>query len=188
MAIRDTIPRKLTYEDYLRFPDDGLRHELIDGEHFVSPAPTPEHQGISWNLTYFLAEFLRRHPLGRAFAAPFDVIFDDEDAVQPDLVYFSKERSSVLTQKNAQGAPDLAIEILSESTRINDETRKPRLYERSGVREYWIIDPETKTAKVFRLRRRQLVQVLELSAAAGDALETPLLPGLAIPLVEMFRQ
>ena len=186
MALRDPIPRKLTYEDFLLFPEDGCRHELIDGEHFVTPAPTPKHQTASINLSYFLVDFLRRNRLGRVFAAPFDVVLSNVDVVEPDLVFFSKERLGVLNLKNAQGAPDLAIEILSDSTRERDETRKLSLYEHFGVREYWLIDPVPETARLYRRERGRLVLVQEVSAAQGDFLETPLLPGLRIPFAEVF--
>src|SRR5690349_2361162 len=113
MALRDPRPRKLTYEDFLLFPEDGRLHELIDGEHFVTPAPSSKHQTASINLSYFFVDFLRRNRLGRVFPAPFDVVLSNVDVVEPDLVFFSKERvAGVLTPKNAQGAPDLAIEIL----------------------------------------------------------------------------
>ena len=188
MAIRDSIPRKLTYEDYVRLPEDGLRHELIDGEHFVSPAPIEKHQLVSWNLAWFLADHLRRSRQGQAFTAPFDVLFSPHDVVQPDLVYISNERSEIRTGRNVQGAPDLVVEILSESTRQEDEVRKLRLYELFGVREYWIFDPGDETARIFRASGRRLPEVAELAAAAGDVLETPLLPGLTIPLAEVFRE
>lgn len=187
MALRDPRPRKLTYEDFLLFPeDDGLRHELIDGEHFVTPAPSPKHQTASINLSYFFVGFLRRNQLGRAFAAPFDVVLSNVDVVEPDLVFFSKERIGALNPKNAQGAPDLAIEILSDSTRERDETRKLGLYERFGVREYWLIDPVPETARIYRREGGHLLLVQEVSAAQGDFLETPLLPGLQIPFAEVF--
>jgi Uma2 family endonuclease len=187
MALRDPIPRKLTYEDYLLFPEDGRRHELIDGEHFVTPAPSQKHQTASINLGYFFVDFLRRNRLGRIFAAPFDVVLTNQDVVQPDLVFFSKERAEVLKNlKNAQGAPDLAIEILSRGTRERDETRKLRLYERFGVREYWLVDPGPETVRLYRREGGHLVLAQELAAARGDFLETPLLPGLRIPLAEVF--
>jgi Uma2 family endonuclease len=176
----------LTYEDFLLFPEDGLRHELIDVEHFVTAAPSPKHQLASINLSYFFVDFLRRNRLGRVFAAPFDVVLSNVDVVEPDLVFFSRERLGVLNSKNAQGAPDLAIEILSDSTRDRDETRKLSLYERFGVLEYWLIDPIPETARLYRRKGDRLFLVREVAAAQGDFLETPLLPGLRIPLVEVF--
>jgi Uma2 family endonuclease len=186
MAVRDSISRRLTYEDFLRFPEDGLRHELIDGEHFVTPAPSRKHQLASANLTYFLVGFLRRNPLGHVFAAPFDVVLSNEDVVEPDLLYISHERAGILNEQNARGTPDLVIEILSEGTRRIDETRKLKLYERTGVREYWMLDPVRETARVYRRDGDRLVLAQELSAVARDLLETPLLPGLEIPLGEVF--
>src|SRR3954463_5130174 len=89
---------KLTYDDFLLFPDDGKRHELIDGEHFVTPSPNTRHQAISGNLYGLLWTWLRGRGLGRLFHAPFDVVFSNFDVVEPDLLYVSKGRESqVLT-------------------------------------------------------------------------------------------
>lgn len=187
MAV-DPIPRKLTYEDYLLFPEDGLRHELIDGEHFVSSAPSQKHQIGVANLTYFFVDFLRRHRLGRVFPAPFEVVLSKFDVVQPDLVFVSNERLEILSNpKNAWGSPDLVIEVLSQSTRKRDETLKLRLYERSGVREYWMFDPDHETVRAYRRDGDQFALAQDLAASAGEVLETPLLPGLRIPVAEVFQ-
>ena len=139
---------KLTYDDFVLFPDDGKRHELIDGEHFLTPSPNTKHQTIAINLAGMIWSHLQQHPIGRVFTAPFDVVFSDFDVVEPDLLYLSTERgASVLTPKHVRGAPDLVVEIGSESTRRRDETIKRRLYERSGVSE-WVIDPELDAIKV----------------------------------------
>lgn len=186
MAVHESIHHRLTYQDYLLFPEDGNRHELIDGEHFVAPAPSEKHQTAVSNLNYFFVDFLRRNRLGKVFPAPFEVLLSDEDIVQPDLLFISNQRSGILTGKNATGAPDLFVEILSKGTRKIDETRKLRLYERAGALEYWMFDTDRETARVYRREGDQLVLVQELSAAAGDVLETLLLPGLRIPLAEVF--
>ena len=138
-----TEPRvKLTYDDFLLFPDDGKRHELIDGEHYVTPSPIAKHQNISGNLYFLIRTWLESHPVGRVLYAPFDVVFSNFDIVVPDLIYLSNKRwATVINPKNAVGAPDLVIEIGSPSTRKRDETIKRRLYERSGVVEYWVVDP-----------------------------------------------
>jgi Uma2 family endonuclease len=186
MAV-DPIPRKLTYEDYLQFQEDGLRHELIDGEHFVAPAPNRKHQKASWNLAFFIGSYLRENRSGEAYTAPFDVVLSRHDVVQPDLIYVSNERLSILEDRNAQGSPDLVIEILSEGTRKKDETLKLQLYERASAREYWMLDPDRRTARVYRREGDRLVLAQDLAASAGDVLETPLLPGLRIPLAEVFQ-
>jgi Uma2 family endonuclease len=134
---------KLTYDDYVLYPEDGLRHELIDGRHYVSAAPSTRHQRISARLLTAIASWLEAHPVGEVFAAPFDVVFTRFDVVEPDLVYISLERAATqLTELHARGA-DLVIEIASPSTRTRDETIKRQLYEQADVSEYWFVEPET---------------------------------------------
>src|SRR5688572_25759513 len=90
LAIMSPCPGvKLTYDDFLLFPDDGKRHELIDGEHYVTPSPSRKHQAIVWNLTVRIGTYLEANPVGRAFAAPFDVVFSQFDVVEPDLLFIS---------------------------------------------------------------------------------------------------
>jgi Uma2 family endonuclease len=187
MAIHESTPL-LTYEDYLHFPEDGQRHEILGGEHFVTAAPFLRHQKLSALLTYYFVAALRSNRVGEIFAAPTDVLLSPHDIVQPDLVYVSSQRVSVAEDKNLQGAPDLVIEILSASTRRLDEGLKLRAYERFGVREYWIFDPEAKTAQVWERTGEVLHRKAQFSAAAGDILMTPLLPGLEIPLAEVFGE
>ncbi|MEW6544369.1 MAG: Uma2 family endonuclease [Nitrospirota bacterium] len=184
-----TQPRstKLTYEDYLLFSDDGKRHELIQGDHYMTPAPSTKHQRISRNLVIALGTFVREHRCGEVFDAPCDIIFSDEDVVQPDVLFISTERSSIITEPNIKGAPDLVVEILSDATRKKDEVTKRKLYERFGVTEYWIVDPELETVKVFRLTDHQYVRTAEISTEAHDALTTPLLPEFRLPLGDLFE-
>src|SRR5262249_23616746 len=93
----DSSRLKLTYDDFVLFPDDGQRHELIDGEHYVSPSPNSRHQRILFNLTMLLGSWLELHPVGRVYFAPFDVVLSHFDVVEPDLLYLSNERmASVL--------------------------------------------------------------------------------------------
>ena len=179
---------KLTYDDFLLFPDDGKRHELIDGEHYVTPAPNLRHQRISGNLFSLINSWLDEHPVGGVWYAPLDVVFSNIDIVEPDLLYLSNKRmAAVGTPQNLRGAPEIAIEIGSPSTRSRDETIKRRLYERSGVDEYWIVDPETEVVRVYRRAKKGFGRVTELSRKAGDVLTTPLLPGLELPLSRIFR-
>jgi Uma2 family endonuclease len=179
-------PVQFTYEDFLLFPDDGKRHELIEGDHHMSPAPKITHQEISGNLFTCIKEFLRRTHLGRVFSAPTDVVFSDIDVVEPDLVYVSAARAAIITEDNIQGAPDLVVEILSPSSRKTDEIVKRKLYERYGVAEYWIVDPELETVKVYRFVEGRYARVAELTRETGATLASPHFPGLTIPLHEIF--
>ncbi len=180
-------PIKLTYEDYLHLPEDGKRHELIDGDHYATPSPTPRHQLVLANLVGILYTYLREHPLGDIYPAPLDVVLSDTDVVQPDLLFLAAGREDLVTERNLRGAPDLVVEVLSDSTRRTDEITKRHLYERHGVGEYWVIDPVLETVKVYRLADEGFRREAELSTEAGDRLTTPLLPGLAVSLGEIFR-
>ena len=187
--LRPTTPGvKLTYDDFVLFPDDGKRHELIDGEHYVTPSPNTKHQSIAWNLTVMIGAYLQKHPVGRAFAAPLDVVFSEFDVVEPDLLFISEARQSqVLTPQHVRGAPDLVVEIGSPGTRKRDDTIKRRLYERFAVAEYWVIDADFDTIKVYRRGEAGYTRVAELMLESRDILTTELMPGLELPLEGIFR-
>ncbi len=178
---------KLTYDDYVLFPDDGQRHELIDGEHFVTPAPIWKHQAIVTNLTAMIWSYLERDAIGRVFGPVPDVILSHFDVVLPDVLYLSLKRMSELERSNwIKGVPNLVVEVASPSTHKRDATIKKRLYERVGVDEYWIIDPKLDAITVFRRSSDRYGPGLQLSVERGDVLTTPLLPGLELPLPKIF--
>ena len=179
---------RLTYQDLVSLPEDRFRHELIDGQHFMTPSPYTIHQHILSIVYYELCTFLKKNPLGRVFFAPLDVVLSDHDVVEPDLLYVSNERSSIITEKNIQGAPDLVVEVLSRTTGHRDKTLKRDLYERSGVLEYWLIDPRTRSAVVYRREGEKFGKPEELTADGRDRLTTPLLPGLEITRADVFAE
>ena len=186
--MRTVKPKEWTYEDYLTLPEGGpLRYEIIGGELKATPSPNTRHQEISGRLFYMIYGFLLKNPLGKVFDAPYDVVLSHHPffVVEPDLVYVSKERLPIVGLKNIEGIPDLIVEILSEWTEKRDRREKFSLYERSGVPEYWIVDPETEAIQVFRLSGEKYRALQDLRKA--DTLSSPLLPGLAIPLSEVFR-
>ena len=179
--------REWTYEEFMSLPEGGpFRYEIIDGELCMTPSPSPRHQEISGNLFEIIRHFLRSNPLGKVFDAPCDVVLskDPIQVVEPDLLFVSKEHLSIITEKNIQGIVDLTVEILSPSTATADRRVKHSIYERFGVPEYWIVDPETETVQVFRLSAGRYPDPLEYGK--GDLLESPLFPGLSIPLSEVF--
>ena len=185
--VSNSSSSKLTYEDYLTFPNDGRRHELVDGEHFVTPASTTRHQRIVGRLYFELQSHLIAHPSGEVLLSPYDVVLSALDVVEPDLLYVCRENESRITEANLQGPPDLAVEVLSEKNRRHDEVTKRKLYERAGVKEYWIVDPEIEMIKVHRLAGGALSRVAELSRDGGDRLSSPLLPGFSMELQKLFR-
>jgi Uma2 family endonuclease len=180
---------RLTYDDFMQFPDDGKRHELIDGAHYVTPSPYAKHQTIVLALGSVLRAHVRPRQLGRIFIAPFDVVFSDFDVVEPDVLFVSQARQAdVLTAAHVRGAPDLVVEIGSPSTRKRDETIKRHLYERFGVAEYWVVDPDLDAIKVYRLASGRFERVAELSLERDDVLTSPLFPGLELRLADIFDE
>lgn len=132
--------------------------------------------------------WLEVHPLGRLFYAPFDVVFTQFDVIEPDLIYISNERAAeILTDLNVQGVPELVIEIASPSTRRRDASLKRALYERTGVSEYWLVEPKGDKVRVYRREGANFAAPIDLTREAGDVLTTPLLPDLDLPLARIFR-
>jgi Uma2 family endonuclease len=144
---------QITWQDVQQLPDDGHRHEAIEGELYVTPAPSSRHQRISRRLLYALEAILGAH--GELFFAPIGVEFPDtQEGVQPDLVFVSRSRSGIIVQEGIRGAPDLVVEILSPTTAHRDRGVKRKLYERQGVEQYWIVDLETQAIEVWNFGER----------------------------------
>ena len=183
MAVTAPKKRKFTYEDYLKTPDDQ-RYELIEGDLIMTPSPVPYHQWLLKNIGFALESFVREKKMGKIFYAPCDVYLDNENVLQPDILFIAKERLNIIGEKNIQGAPDLVIEILSESSAYRDMVKKKKLYEQFGVKEYWIIDPEEKTVEIYS--RQDDSFALTKRFTEKNTLESPLLPGLKIKLLQVF--
>jgi Uma2 family endonuclease len=194
MAGSDSMPPSarpetgLTYDDFLLFPEDRKRREIIDGELFVTPSPTMRHQVLLGRLHVAVANYLAAHPgVGRVFLSPLDVVFTAHDVVEPDLIFVAEDQLNILTPRNVQGSPALVVEILSPGTRKRDEQIKRRLFTRAGVREYWVVDPDSDLIKISRRAPDGSFQrVAERTAEDGDALSTPLLQGFSLPLADLF--
>jgi len=180
---------RLTYDDFLLFPDDGLRHEIIDGEHYVTPSPNLRHQELVLRLAVAISNHIEDRPeRGRVFVAPFDVVFSFHDIVEPDVIFVAADQLDILTDKNIQGTPAMVIEILSPSTRNRDRQIKLNLYERTGVREYWMVDPDRNAVTIYRRAADGSFPLsARLSANEQHPLETPLLPEWSLALARLFR-
>ena len=175
---------KLTWEDYRTAPADK-RHELLDGDLIMVPAPNLKHQTVQLQLARRLASFVEEQKSGKMFIAPCDVVLSDTDVVQPDLLFISRERGHLLSGgENVQGAPDLVIEILSPTTADKDRGIKHELYGRYGVTEYWLVDPIAETVSIHRQR----AGVLAAAHTFGrkQTLRSPLLAGLELSLDDIF--
>ncbi|MCI0637220.1 MAG: Uma2 family endonuclease [Actinobacteria bacterium] len=174
--------RRLTYDDYVDFPE-GERYELIDGEVYVVPSPNEKHQRVLGELHRQAANHVKEHGGGRVYIAPFDVVLDPGDVLQPDLVFIADADLEVLTEANVWGTPTWVVEVLSRDTARDRKLKLPR-YERFGVSEYWIIDPIAEQIEVYRLTDGAFGKP-DLLHAPDRA--SPLLPpGLDFDLDEIF--
>ncbi len=173
-----------TLEDYLRLPE-GAPYQLIKGVLVMSPSPSPVHQEILKSIGVRLVTWVEPRGLGKVYFAPIDVYFTNQDVYQPDIIFISKDRLEIIGDKRIDGPGDLIIEILSPATAYYDLRIKKDVYEKSGVKEYWIVDPLEKIIEVHvnedgRFRLHQSVRV------AGEVVSV-LVEGFKIDLKEIFE-
>ena len=151
-----TPPRTLL--EVFRMLPEGTCAELIDNSLYMSPAPTSNHQEVSITLASLLYIHTQRKKIGKAFAAPIDVYLSKTNVFQPDIIFISNENAGIIKEDGIYGAPDLVIEILSVGTRKLDLTKKKDAYEKAGVKEYWVVDPDTKSAVGFQATQGKFVE------------------------------
>ncbi|HEX8395567.1 MAG TPA: Uma2 family endonuclease [Longimicrobium sp.] len=167
--------RGWSYAEFRQLPDDGNRYEVIDGDLYVTPAPRTIHQKVSVRLAGALERHAEEHGLGVVLSAPCDVIFGEDDYLQPDIVFIRRERDGIVTDVGVEGAPDLVVEIASPATAVRDRGIKRHQYAAHGVPEYWIIDTDARAVERYRLIDGELRPVetvtgtLEWQPAPGSA-------------------
>ena len=172
-----------TYEDLFSLPDDGRRYEIIEGELYEMPAPNWDHAVTIVNLLALLIPVVQSLG-GQVVTAPLDVFFEGADPVQPDIVVLLPDSAAIGAGRGVEGAPDLMIEILSPSNRGHDLLTKRALYARAGVREYWILDPASRTVEILALDRDAFH--IAQRALGDDAVISSLLGDATIPLAAVF--
>ena len=183
------VAQKLTYADVLAMPDDSRRYELLDGELIVAASPATRHQRVSKRLEHALyAAELAGY--GEVFYAPFDVVLDPYNTVQPDLLFVRAGREAIVREERIEGVPDLMVEILSRRTAGIDlgRGRKGKLgtYERFGVPYYWVIDARGASVAEYALLDGRYPEE-PLVRAAGEHIVCPLFPTITITVSELFR-
>lgn len=188
MAIEQPA-RPLSYDDYAAI-DDGQRYQVVAGELVVTPAPSHRHQYVQAQLVRWLGNHVAASRAGVILGAPHDVVLRaDRPAIvlQPDVLFIAQARRAIATEANVQGAPDLVAEILSPATARLDMMRKLPLYAEAGVAEAWIVPFHVDRVEVYRLDaatgRYGKPQLFE----PGDVLTSACLPGLALPVAELFE-
>lgn len=139
-----------TYDDLARLPDDGKRYEILDGDLVVSPSPSPDHQRALKRLFLMLQRQLEEQGIAEVFFGPMDAILSPQRVLVPDLMIVRRQRASIVRERGVEGAPDLAIEVMSTRPAL-DRVRKFGLYAKAGIAEYWLVDPIGETIEVYFL-------------------------------------
>lgn len=172
-----------TYEDYLQLPDDGRRYEIVEGELFELDAPTWDHQNVAGRLHALLLDYCDRTGNGEVGIAPIDVVLSKTAVVQPDVVYISRQRRSIIAAK-VHGAPDLAVEVLTASDPGYDRRKKYESYQKNGIAWYWIVDPAERKLEIHRLVRGEYVAH---GVYGGDeTVRAPFPEGFELPLSRIW--
>ncbi|MCW3490649.1 Uma2 family endonuclease [Dethiobacter alkaliphilus] len=179
--------KKYTYEDYLQLPEEpGYRFEILEGTLVKEPSPNVMHQRVSRRLQRILEDyFWQIDSKSEIFDAPLDVTFGNITVVQPDLLYVAGEQTTIVKKTRIDGAPKLAVEILSPSTSRKDRMQKRQIYQKAGVQHYWLVSPEDKTFECFVLRDG--FYAVAAQGMDDEVLEHPNFPGLSVPLKELWR-
>lgn len=170
--------------NYYKFLPEGAPYQLIEGELIMTPAPNPRHQIILGRIFRGLSDFVEQREAGIVLLSPLDVYLDDENAFQPDVIFIATERMETIKKDGIYGAPDLVIEILSPSTAHYDSREKFRVYERSGVQEYWIVDPEMNSVEVYVTKEGKFS--LASKAEEKGEIVSQLLRGFKVNLEDVF--
>lgn len=177
-----------TYAEFARLPSEtSTRYEIIDGELVVTPSPRPRHQEIVLDLGRILVDFVRSERLGRILPGPVDVLFAEGDYLVPDLVFVREDRTGIVTDRGIEGPPDLVVEILSPSTEARDRGVKLDRYRLYGVREYWIVDPDSRSVEVWHFGKG--AESAEVYGAGSAVSWTPLPggPTLEVEVDDVFQ-
>lgn len=178
------LTRPLTYDDLCQMPDHGHRYEIIDGELLVSSSPARRHQKLAFRLALLLGNLVEANGTGEVYFAPVDLRLTPHEVVQPDLLFIRADRLDIYHARGiVEGPPDLVIEILSPTNRMVDQVRKAALYARSGVPEYWIVDPDGIDLIVQRLVNGQYERI----ASVADVVHSEVLPGLTVDSSKRFK-
>lgn len=160
-------------------PDDNLRYEVIDGELFMTPAPSWQHQSSLMRLSYLVYDWVYARGLGAVVQAG-GVVLDEENGVQPDLLYVAREHFDIISERGVEGAPDLVVEVLSPSTQARDRGIKMRRYAAAGVPHYWLVNVRTRALEAYALGADGYERAG--SFGPGTIFRPALFPGLEIPI------
>jgi Uma2 family endonuclease len=182
------IPKKdhWTYSDYELLPAE-LRCEIFNGNLIMAPSPLSEHQRVSSNLEFEIQSSIRGRLKAILFHAPMDVVFDSSNVLQPDIIYVSEKKKDIVKHgKPIMGTPDMVVEILSKGSLVYDRVEKKNLYEKFGVEEYWIVDPQNQSVEVYCLENNHYE--LFSSAEIKGLVASKVIEGFSVEIENIFKE
>lgn len=182
--------KSFTINEYLKITDDK-QYEVIEGELRMVPAPSFEHQDFSANLVFIFSQYVRKKSLGKVLFAPSDVILDEKNIVQPDILYISVKNKEIVQKGKVFGSPDLVIEIISKGSKHADYFKKKDLYEKFGIKEYWLVDPFSESVEVLVLddnNRYDLYSEGFIGEDGNITVKSKVIEGLEVNIEEIFKK
>jgi len=182
------VKKFYTYDDYLKI-DDGNRYELIEGELFLTPSPGTRHQFVVGRVFKILDNYAQKARSGTVLIAPLDVVLDEpakKNTFQPDVIFISNDRLGIIEEARINGAPDLVVEVLSPATIRRDRGKKSRRYFLSGVREYWLVDPQERLLEIFVPGEKDWQRTGVYEEEDEECVASTVLPGLEIKARDIF--
>ncbi|RYU96279.1 Uma2 family endonuclease [Emticicia agri] len=178
---------KWTYSDMLAKLPAESRYEIRNYNLIDMPSPTEKHQELQFKLTLLLGNHIVANKLGKFYQAPFDVILDEGNTVQPDLLFVSNENKEIIKERGVFGAPDLMIEIVSKGSIIRDYVEKKEDYEKFGIKEYWIIDPQNKFIQIFSLESNKYKPYSSADGEESLSVKSIVLTGFELQWSDLFE-
>jgi Uma2 family endonuclease len=180
--MQTAIKKKITAADYEMLPE-GPPQQLIDGEIIMSPSPNFAHQRLVIKISIMLENYVSLNNLGVVNISPIDVFLKEDEVYQPGIIFISKGRENIIGE-NVKGAPDLIVEVLSPSNAYYDLTHKKNVYEETGVKEFWVVDPDGKSIEIYENVKSTFI--LFSKAKSKGAANSKIFPGLKIELEKLF--
>lgn len=176
------VKRKISAVEYEKLPE-GPPQQLIDGEIIMTPSPSFLHQSIVLNIASLIKDYVEKSNLGYVNISPIDTFLKDNEVYQPDVIFVSNERKNIISDK-VKGVPDLIVEVLSPSTAYYDLTHKKNIYEATGVKEFWIVDPGEKTIEIYE--NVDSTFLLFSKARKKGEVASKILKGLKVEIEKLF--
>jgi Uma2 family endonuclease len=181
-----TLTKRLTYSDYVQMtPPDSGKFQLIEGELVVRTSPSTKHQRIILVIIKYLETYIKKNSIGEIFLSPLDVVLGEHNTYQPDLLFILESNKKIIEETKINGTPDMVVEVLSPSNAYYDLVIKKKIYESSGVKEYWIVDPIQDALDLYVLQNNKFQHKVQIEKKG--IIPSEIFPGLDLDLERILQ-